>query len=78
MHPKQIKSELQENGGWVFLAFRTTSFSGEWERKEKFKEFKKQVGDPSNISDFPMFPAGSLLAIQISVGFPKINKAKYV
>ena len=51
MHPKQIKSELQENGGWVFLAFRTASFSGEWERKEKFKEFKKQGRRP-----FQYFP----------------------
>lgn len=26
-------------------------------KEKKFQEFKKQGRDPSNISDFPMFPA---------------------
>lgn len=78
MHPKQIKSEFQENGGWVFLHSEPLLSVENGKGKRSSKSSRNRVRDPSNISDFPMFPTGNLLATQVSVGFPKINKAKYL
>ena len=78
MHPKQIKSEFQENGSWVFWHSEPLLSVENGKGKRSSGSSRNRVRDPSNISDFPMFPTGSLLATQVSVGFPKINKAKYL